>query len=207
MNAVDTDVAQSAVDRTMMCRCIDLSVEATKIGEFPFACVISKGPDVVAETTNLVAQNGDVSQHAELLAISKAQQVFGTKDLSGCTLYSNVEPCVMCSFPIRETRISRVVFAITSPLMGGFSKWQVLRDDQLSAVMPEAFGPVPETVAGMMRAEAEKAWRNWNPVIWGVIKYRGCFGAENNCEYHPAIPLELGFIRKLMMRVGNRHSI
>ena len=32
-----------------------------------------------------------------------AQKALGTKDLSGCTLYTNVEPCAMCSFPIRET--------------------------------------------------------------------------------------------------------
>ena len=40
--------------------------------------------------------------------------------------------------------------------------------------MPEAFGEAPEVVRGFMRRDAEKAWRNWNPLIWGVIRYRGC---------------------------------
>ena len=103
-------------------------------------------------------------------------------DLSGCTLYTNVEPCAMCSFPIRETRISRVVYAIGSRLMGGDSKWDILADPELSKVMPEAFGEAPEVVRGFMRRDAERAWRNWNPLIWGVIRYRGCFGEPPKAE-------------------------
>ena len=33
-----------------------------------------------------------------------------------------------------------------------------------------------------MRRDAEKAWRNWNPLIWGVIRYRGCFGEPPKAE-------------------------
>lgn len=199
---------QSAIDTAMMQRCIRLSAAATESGEFPFAAVICEGDMVVAEATNRVAQNGDVTQHAELVAVSKAQQVLGRKDLSTCTIYSNVEPCVMCSFPIRETRIGRVVYAINSPIMGGFSRWNVLRDAEISNVMPEAFGSIPEVVAGLLQREAEKVWRKWNPVIWGVIKYRGCFGpARDHFQQMHAIPPQLGFMRRLLMQYRNRHSI
>ena len=57
-----------------------------------------------------------------------------------CTLYSNVEPCAMCSYCIRETRIRKVVYAIRSPIMGGHSKWRILQDPQISSVIPEVFG-------------------------------------------------------------------
>src|SRR2546430_17582064 len=98
-----------------------------------------------------------------------AQKVLGTKDLSGCTLYTTVEPCAMCSFPIRETRISRVVYAIGSPLMGGDSKWDVLGDTDMSREMPEAFGEAPEVVRGLMRREAANVWRELNPLIRGLV--------------------------------------
>jgi tRNA(adenine34) deaminase len=169
-------VTAEAIDLEMMTRCIALSKTAGQEGEFPFACVIAKDGKVVVETTNRVARDGDVTRHAEIVAVGMAQKALGTKDLSGCTLYTNVEPCAMCSFPIRETRISRVVYSIGSPLMGGDSKWDVLADTELAKVMPEAFAEPPEVVRGLMRREAEKAWRNWNPLIWGVIRYRGCFG-------------------------------
>jgi tRNA(adenine34) deaminase len=197
---------QAVIDSAMMQRCIRLSAAATADGEFPFAAVICEGGVVVCETTNRVVQNGDVTQHAELLAVSKAQQLLGRKDLSTCTLYSNVEPCVMCSFAIRETRIARVVYAIGSPIMGGLSRWNVLRDAALSNVMPEAFGPIPEIVAGLLQRKAEKVWWNWNPVIWGIIKYRGCFGAAR-CQHLGAILPQPSFMRRLMMQFRNRLSI
>jgi len=174
--------ALEAIDMAMMARCIELSKTAGKEGEFPFACIIAKDGQVIVESLNRVKRDGDLTRHAEIVAVGMAQRALGTKDLSGCTLYTNVEPCAMCSFPIRETRISRVVYAIGSRLMGGDSKWDVLGDEELARVMPEAFGDAPEVVRGLMRKDAERAWRNWNPLIWGVIRYRGCFGEPSKAE-------------------------
>jgi tRNA(adenine34) deaminase len=191
------------VDAAMMARCIALSKTASQEGEFPFACVIAKDGKVVVETLNRVKRDGDVTRHAEIVAVSMAQKVLGTKDLSGCTLYTNVEPCAMCSFPIRETHISRVVYAIGSRLMGGDSKWDVLGDAELSRVMPEAFSEAPEVVRGYMRRDAEKAWRNWNPLIWGVIRYRGCFGEPPKAEpVTPAAPRRRSLLQKLFAPHG-----
>ena len=168
--AVDT------LDERMMRRCIELSRVAGKAGELPFAAVICKDGEVVAEIANQVSRDGDVTRHAEIVAVSQAQRALGTTNLQGCTLYSTIEPCPMCSFPIRETRISRVVFAISSPMMGGASRWDVLGDTHISKRMPEAFGPPPEVVTGVLSKEAASVWRRWNPIIWGVIRLRGVFG-------------------------------
>lgn len=198
-SAVD-QMNQAGIDAAMMRYCIELSAKATQHGEFPFAAVICEGPEIIAEATNHVARKRDVCQHAELLAISKAQQVLGQKDLSTCTIYSNIEPCVMCSFPIRETRIARVVFAIRSPMMGGYSKWNVLNDNEISNVMPEIFGSAPEMITGLLQPEAEKVWWKWNPFIWGVIKHRGCFGsARDHYERRRAGSLQLRLMRRYMM--------
>jgi tRNA(adenine34) deaminase len=169
----------AAGDIAMMTRCLELSKEAAAAGEIPFACLISKDGAAVAEASNRVVRDKDVTRHAELVALTQAQQALGTRILSGCTLYSIVEPCPMCAFPVREAQISRVVFALRSPLMGGLSKWNILRDDELARVMPEAFGNVPEVVIGVLAQEAEAVWKAWSPIAWRVIRYRGCFeGAE-----------------------------
>jgi tRNA(adenine34) deaminase len=201
--------AQSERDKRMMRRCIDLSAEAIKKGEFPFAAVVARGDEIVVEAINEVARDGDVTRHAELVAISRAQQVIGHKDLSDCTLYTTVEPCPMCSFPMRETRIGRVVFAIGSPIMGGYSRWNVLRDADISRAMPEAFGPVPEVITGLLRKEAEKVWWRWNPLIWSVIKYRGCFGEEpdpDEVQKLAAGPERGMFLSKLLRRRHNHRA-
>jgi tRNA(adenine34) deaminase len=198
--------SQSDIDAAMMQRCIRLSATAALHGEFPFAALICRNGEVIAETINRVVRSADVTRHAELIAVSEAQIKLGTKDLSDCTLYSNVEPCAMCSFPIRETRISRVIFAIRSPIMGGLSRWNVLRDGELTRAMPEAFGSIPEVIAGLGRRDAERVWWKWNPVIWTIIRHRGCFGKDSGsdiCEHLKTIPTQ-SLISKLWRLHQNR---
>jgi tRNA(adenine34) deaminase len=191
---------QSDADIAMMRRCIQLSAASVKLGELPFAALICNGGNFVAESTNRVVQSADVIQHAELTAISQAQKILGRADLNGCTLYSSVEPCAMCSFAARETGISRVVFSISSPIMGGLSKWNVLRDTEISHTMPEVFGPVPEVIVGLLREEAEKVWHAWNPIFWAVIKKRGYLGGKADpagFQHLDAIPESRSFLRHL----------
>lgn len=171
--------AQHERDLRMMARCIELSRTATREGEYPFACIIACGDEVLVEVTNRVARDGDLTRHAELMAVSQVQKVLGGKArLKDCTLYSNVEPCPMCSFAIREAGIGRVLFSLKSPFMGGLSRWNVLSDGELSRRMPEVFGKAPEVVAGLLAKEAARVWRRWNPIIWGVIRWRGIFGGR-----------------------------
>ena len=170
----------NVVDLVMMRRCIDLSRSAASDGEFPFVSLICNEQGIVTEVINRVNRDLDVTRHAELMAVSEAQKVLGRHDLSDCAIYSNVEPCAMCSFPIRETRIAKVVFAIQSPLMGGFSKFGVLQDSKMSETMPEFFGEPPEVIGGLLVHEAEQVWRDCHPIVWAVIRYRGCFGGNPN---------------------------
>jgi len=124
-------------DLRMMERCLELARQGVKQGELPFGAVIASRGQVIAEATNRVSSECDVTRHAELVALSEAQKILRQKRLPDCTLYSIVEPCPMCSFPAREARIGRVVFAISSPIMGGFSRWDVLSDDSFRLAFPK----------------------------------------------------------------------
>jgi tRNA(adenine34) deaminase len=194
------DRVHSDADIEMMRRCIQLSATSAQLGELPFAALICKDGNFVVESTNRVMQSADIIRHAELAAMSEAQKILGGADLSGCTLYSTVEPCAMCSFAVRETGIGRVVFSISSPIMGGLSKWNVMRDTELSHALPEVFGPVPEVIVGLLRQEAENVWHAWNPVLWAFIKNRGYLGgaaASTGFERLDAIPEGRSFLRHL----------
>jgi tRNA(adenine34) deaminase len=195
-------MSDADIDLKMMRRCVELSSAAVKEGELPYSCVVCRGGEIVAETTNRVVRDGDVTRHAELLAISQAQKALGRTDLSDCTIYSSVEPCPMCAFPIRETRIGRVVFAISSPMMGGLSKWNVLGDNELSNVMPEAFGDIPEVSAGLLYREAAAVWREWNPLIWLAIRFHGCLGEAPKDDPHRMVlarpPHRRRYLRRLL---------
>jgi tRNA(adenine34) deaminase len=175
---------RSVFDSQMMRRCVELSAAAVQRRELPFACIICRDGEIVTEAINRVVRDGDVTQHAEVIAISEAQRILGRSDLSDCTVYSNVEPCPMCAFPMRETRIGRVVYAISSPMMGGLSKWNVLGDNEISNVMPEVFGDAPEVAAGLQYREAAEVWRKWNPVFWLGIRFRGCLADPAKDDAH-----------------------
>jgi tRNA(adenine34) deaminase len=192
----------SEIDLKMMRRCIELSAFAVTERELPFGCVICCDGEILAEATNRVVRDADVTRHAEILAVSEAQKRLGRTDLSDCTLYTTVEPCPMCSFPMREARIGRVVFAISSPMMGGLSKWNLLGDNEISNTMPEAFGPAPEVSAGLLYREAAAVWRNWNPIYWLGIRWQGCLARapvdEEYRKLQSRTPKRGGLLRRLL---------
>jgi tRNA(adenine34) deaminase len=160
-------------DLFMMHRCIELSRTAVREGEYPFATIIALDGKVVAEAINHAVRDGDVTRHAEVIALSQAQKMLGRKALRDATLYTNVEPCAMCAFCVREAQVGRVVYAIGSPVMGGASKWNILRDDDMTDRLPQIFSVVPEVVSGLLHQEAEQVWRDWNPAAWHMIKRLG----------------------------------
>ncbi len=165
-------------DREMMTRAIALSKKSGAAGEYPYGVLICCAGTVVTESINRVKHDSDVTRHAEVVAISAAQKALRCTSLDKCVIYSSTEPCVLCSYAIRESRIGRVVYGLHSPHMGGLSKWNVLEDEGLSRTMPEVFAPPPTVVAGFMADEADSALLEWNPLVWMTVKRRGLFVTE-----------------------------
>ena len=182
-----------------MVRCIELSRFAAEKGEYPFGTVIACDGRIVAEAINCTIRQSDVTRHAEILALSKAQKTMGREQLRHCTLYTNIEPCAMCSYCVREAWIGRVVYALGSPVMGGVSKWNILRDGHMSDRMPQIFGPVPEIVSGVLVHETQQAWRDWNPVAWHMIKLRGLL--SDPCAHDGHVKVQPAHNRSLWHRL------
>jgi tRNA(adenine34) deaminase len=173
----NTDMNVEKLDRMMMERCLQLSKASGKAGEYPYAAIICRKGSIVTESINRVTHDCDVTRHAEVVAISQAQKKLGTVSLDDCEIYAIAEPCVFCCYAIRESRIRRVVYGLSSPHMGGVSKWNVLGDTDLSTAMPEVFAPPPDIISGYMEKESEQALIEWNPFIAEIIKRRGLFGS------------------------------
>lgn len=160
-------------DEDMMRHCFALAAQAADQGEYPYAAVIVRKGKIVAETTNRVAQDGDVTRHAEMVAICMAQEALGSTDLSDCTIYANMEPCAFCSYAIRESRIAKVAFSMRSPVMGGASRWNIMGDRVLSDTMPEVFAPPPVLLAEFLCEEGDAALRRNAPIVWAFMHSRG----------------------------------
>lgn len=79
-----------------MRRAVQLAADNVREGGEPFGAVLVKDGEIVAEGVNELHQKYDVSGHAELVAIRKAQKQLQTHDLTGFTMYASGEPCPMC---------------------------------------------------------------------------------------------------------------
>ena len=88
-----------------------LAKEAFDEGEVPVGAVIVKNGEIIAACGNGRESEKDATAHAETSAIREACRKLGGWHLAGCELYVTLEPCVMCSGAIINSRISKVVFA------------------------------------------------------------------------------------------------
>lgn len=75
------------------------------------ASIVVKGDRIVGEGVNNVTLAHDPTGHCEINAIRDAGRRLKTHDLSGCTLYTTWEPCIMCASAIWWARIDRVYYA------------------------------------------------------------------------------------------------
>jgi len=92
---------------------------AEAAGEVPVgAIVVSSAGEVVARGRNRVLQDSDPTAHAEIVALRSAGSALGNYRLSGCTLYSTLEPCSMCAGAILHARLARLVYAAADPKAG-----------------------------------------------------------------------------------------
>lgn len=94
---------------------------AAQKGEIPVGAIIynlSTG-HILAQTHNQVEEKQNPTAHAELLAITQAVEVYGSKYLENCAIAVTLEPCAMCAQAISNARISKVFFGAYDPKSGG----------------------------------------------------------------------------------------
>ena len=75
-----------------------------------FACILVNDGEVVAWSHNRVIQDGDPTSHAELNIVRNYCTEHQIQDLTGYTMYTNCEPCAMCSSALVWAKVGRVVF-------------------------------------------------------------------------------------------------
>ncbi|MEV0064101.1 nucleoside deaminase [Nocardia sp. NPDC050718] len=106
-------------DITHLRRAIELAGLASARGDRPFGAVaVDRDGRVVAEGENAVSSSGDVTTHAELVAITTATAAGKAEALRGATVYASGEPCPMCAAAMVWAQVGRIVFAAASAEFG-----------------------------------------------------------------------------------------
>jgi len=141
-----------------MRRAIALAIENVQSGRGgPFACVVTKDGQILAEGANHVTTTNDPTAHAEIVAIRNACSALGKFQLDGCELYTTCEPCPMCLGAIYWARPAKVYFASTASdaAKAGFDDafiYDELKNDPISRRIP---------MTQLLRNEALAVFSTW----------------------------------------------
>jgi len=116
-----------------MQKALSLARFAQEHGEVPVGAVVVLEGEVIGRGANGSITENDPSAHAEITAIREAAKAIANYRLERATLYSTIEPCVMCAGAIVTARISRLVFGARDIRFGGVrSKFRIADSDLLN---------------------------------------------------------------------------
>lgn len=109
--------------------------KAFKKKEVPIGTVIVKNNKIIAKAHNQKEKTNIVTKHAEIIAIEKACKKLKTWHLNDCILYTTVEPCLMCSGAIIQSRIQKVIFATSNEKYGQLKK--IVQNNKIKILIEE----------------------------------------------------------------------
>ena len=150
--ADDGSTKEAARHEHFMRRCLSLAREALVAGEVPVGAIVVQGDRVVGEGRESTAHLRDASAHAEVVAIRAACRTLDARTLPGVTIYSTVEPCVLCAYVARAVGVNHVVFGIPAGQLGGCTSRYALLTDGAVRGWPAS----PTILSGVLTAECER---------------------------------------------------
>jgi len=115
---MDDPIIDLHSDAHFMDEALRQAARAYEAEEVPVGAVIVREGRIIARAWNQVELLKDATAHAEMLALTQAQEAVGDWRLTDCTLYATKEPCPMCAGAIVHTRLARVVFGASDPKGG-----------------------------------------------------------------------------------------
>jgi tRNA(adenine34) deaminase len=146
-------VIDLASDAHFMGEALRQARRAHEAAEVPVGAVIVREGKIIARAWNQVETLKDATAHAEMLAITQAENEVGDWRLTDCDLYVTKEPCPMCAGAIVHTRLRRVIFGCGDARGGAAGGWiNLLQSTPLNHQCEIASGVRGEECAGLLRA-------------------------------------------------------
>jgi tRNA(adenine34) deaminase len=115
---MDEPIIDLHSDQYFMGEALRQALQAYEAGEVPVGAVVVREGRIIGRAFNQVELLKDATAHAEMLALTQAEEVVGDWRLTDCTLYVTKEPCPMCAGAMVHTRLARLVYG-AADLKGG----------------------------------------------------------------------------------------
>ena len=128
--------------------------KAELIDEVPIGCVIVKDDKIISRAHNMRETKQNPMGHAELIAIDKAAKKLKSWRLEGCDIYVTLEPCIMCSGAIIQSRINKIYFGAYDPKGGGLGS-------SINVLDAKNINHHPEVIGGILQEECSSIISNY----------------------------------------------
>jgi len=128
--------------------------KAELIDEVPIGCVIVKDDKIIARGHNQRETNQSPIGHAEIVAINKASKKLKSWRLEGCDIYVTLEPCIMCSGAIIQSRINKVYYGASDPKGGALGS-------SINVLEASNINHHPEVISGVLKEECSSIITNY----------------------------------------------
>ena len=113
-----------------MLAALEESKLAKASGDLPFGAVVVHEGKIVGKGRAQDNTSGDVTDHAELMAVREACRTLGTNNLKECIIYCTNEPCMMCAAGILQAKIPGIIIGASRDDLA-FLRPRKLRIDDL----------------------------------------------------------------------------
>ena len=123
--------------------------KAALIDEVPVGCIIVLNDKIIAKAHNKKETTNDPCGHAEIIAIRKACKKINNWRLENCDMYVTIEPCIMCSGAIIQSRIKKVFYGAKDNKGGGLGT-------SINVLEAKNINHVPEVYGGILLEECSK---------------------------------------------------
>ena len=128
--------------------------KAELIDEVPIGCVIVKDGKIISRGHNIRETKQNPIGHAEIVAITKASKKLSGWRLDGCDIYITLEPCIMCSGAIIQSRIKHIYFGAFDPKGGAIGS-------SINVLEASNINHHPEVTSGVLREECSSLLTNY----------------------------------------------
>ncbi len=130
-------------DEYFMMRALKEAKRAYEEGEVPVGGIVVLNEKIIAHGYNMTEKLNDPTAHAEMIALTSAFNLLGSKYLPEASLYVTVEPCLMCAGAVYWAKLGRIVYGADDE-KNGYKK---------TAGTNWPFHPKTELIRGVLKEE------------------------------------------------------
>ncbi len=138
-------------DEYYMMQALKEAKKAFEDDEVPIGAIVVVNEKIIARGHNMTERLNDPTAHAEMIALTSAFNLLGSKYLPDATLYITVEPCLMCAGAIYWSKLHKIVYGADDE-KNGYKK---------TTAANWTFHPKTELIRGVMREECAQLMKDF----------------------------------------------